>query len=244
MDRETQIFFEEHSSPKPIPYRASKTAREVTRQSKLPYLPILGFDAPIEKMYEEALNLVPRMIEHRSTYEDNKGWKSLVLHGLGDNKTEGAERYGLDPEDQSIYHWTEVSKLAPVTTEFFRDSFKYEAYQRIRFMLLEPGGYISPHADVDYYALSPINMALNNPDGCHFVMENVGVLPFQPATIMKLALINKHAVFNNSNETRIHLIVHGAPESQQWNPIIMNSYNELVKSPRYLKTEEFLDASL
>lgn len=117
-------------------------------------------------MYEEARKLIPLMVPHRSTYEENIGWKSLVLHGLDNEKTEGAERYGLDPEDASIYKWTEASKLAPITTQFFREQFKYEFYHRIRFMLLEPGGYIYPHTDFDHYVLGPINIALNKPLMC------------------------------------------------------------------------------
>jgi len=231
MNPEVRKFFDEHRGSRPIEYKACTTSREVLRESQLPYLPIVGFAPPIAAMYEEAKKLIPRMIAHRSDYEDNVGWKSLVLHGLAHDKTENADKYGLDPEDAGIYKWTEIAELAPVTTDFFKNHFKYKHYHRIRFMLLEPGGYICPHQDIDRYVLGPINIALNNPKGCDFVMHGKGTLPFQAGTIMKLALVNHHAVYNASNEPRIHMIVHGAPDSQHWEKIIWNSYQQAIQSP-------------
>jgi hypothetical protein len=233
MNQEIRNFFDKHAGAPPIYYRPRSAPRQILRESLLPYLPIVGFDMPVAEMYEEAKKLIPMMVSHRSEYEDNKGWKSLVLHGLGALKTEGAERYNLNPEDKSIYDWTEIASLAPVTTEFFRDHFKYDFYQRIRFMLLEPGGYVCPHTDFDQYVLGPVNIALNNPIGCDFVMEDKGTLPFQQGTIMKLALVNRHAVFNSSNENRIHMIIHGGPNDQHWGPILQESYRQLVQQERF-----------
>lgn len=226
-------FIEANSQPMPIPYRADDAPVPILRQSLLPYLPMVGFNPPYEEMYREARELIPMMVAHRSEYEDHRGWKSLVLHGLGATQTEGAERYGKNPNDPAIYGWTEVSKMAPVTTAFFRDAFHYDSYQRIRFMLLEPGGYVCPHTDFDYYTLGPVNIALNNPPGCEFIMKNVGVLPFEPGSIIKLALINQHAVYNGSDEPRLHMIVHGSPNPEFWQPRIVESYRQLVKNPRY-----------
>lgn len=233
MNVEIRKFFDENGAPRPITYQPCTQPQQVLKQSGLPYLPIIGFNPPIKDMYDEAQRLIPLMVSHRSDYENHQGWKSLVLHGLGATKTEGAERYGLDPEDKSIYQWTEIAHMAPVTTAFFRDHFHYDAYQRVRFMLLEPGGYVTPHTDFDHYVLGPVNMALNNPEGCEFVMKDVGALPFRAGSIIKLALVNQHAVFNNSKEPRIHMIIHGSPNFEYWQHRYMESYHELIRDSRF-----------
>lgn len=96
-------------------------------------------------------------------------------------------------------------------------------------MLLEPGGYILPHADVDWKQLGPVNLALNNPDGCEFIMEDHGIIPFTNGTANMLAIGNVHAVYNNSHEDRFHIIVHGARGSA-WNDYITNSYKASINA--------------
>ena len=64
--------------------------------------------------------------------------------------------------------------MCPITTKFFKEVFPYKTYYRLRFMLLEPQGYITPHIDADINKLSPINIALNNPNGCNFKMKEIG----------------------------------------------------------------------
>lgn len=237
MKRELIKFFEENRVPMVIPYRPCADAHSILHKSQLPFLPILGFTPPVEQMLKEAIKLIPMMVSHRAEYEEHSGWKSLVLHGLGPTMTSGAEHYGLNPDDPSIYKWTEVAELAPVTTAFFRDTFKYNYYQRIRFMLLEPGGYVCPHTDSDQYLLGSVNIALNNPAGCEFAMKGVGVLPFEPGAIIKLALINQHAVINRSTEPRIHMIIHGSPDHIFWNPLYLQSYQQLITNKRFAIVE-------
>ena len=207
---------------------ACEDSKAILKKSGLPYLPILGFEVPAQEMLEEAKALQSLMLAHRSDYEDNRGWKSLVLHGISSLHTQGAEKYGMDPEDNSIYRWTDISDMAPVTTAFFKEQFHYDWFHRVRIMMLEPGGYICPHTDFDHYTLGPVNIALNNPEGCEFVMQNAGVVPFQQGTIKKLALVNRHAVFNNSDQARFHIIVHGCPNWEYWSPVYMNSYRRFV----------------
>lgn len=220
-----------------IRYKPAQSAREILKESGLPYLPIVGFDIPHREMLAEALKLESVAIPHRQYGEEHRGWKSLVLHGISSAHTQGAEQYGLDPDDLSIYKWTDIAALCPITSGFFKEVFRYEWYQRIRFMFLEPGGYVLPHQDTDKYFLGPTNIALNNPQGCRFFMENIGEVPFVPGQINKLALVNRHAVFNNSKETRVHIIVHGAPDHTHWNPLYRESYRRLTgesSSTRFL----------
>jgi hypothetical protein len=210
-----------------------QNAQEILLESQLPYLPILGFDIPHQEMLNEAKKLKDIMVPHRSYKEDNRGWRSICIHGISSAHTACASKYGYEIEDKTIYKWTDISHLAPITTQFFKNQFKYDFYNRVRFMLLEPGGYILPHKDFDHYVLGPINIALNMPDGCEFYMENVGCVPFAPGTINKLALVNRHAVINNSQEDRFHIIVHGGPSWNYWAQIFEHSYREMINAQNY-----------
>lgn len=67
-----------------------------------------------------------------------------------------------------------------------------------------------PHSDNKYQrAFSPLNIAINNPDKCHFVFKDKGIVPFGAGTGMVLDVGREHIVINNSNEPRYHIIVHG-----------------------------------
>ena len=90
-------------------------------------------------------------------------------------------------------------------------------------MLLEPGGYISPHVDSEKISLSPINISLNHPKNCLFKMEKHGIVPMTPGRVMLLDVSNKHAYINKSKEDRIHIIVHGKP-SKEFKKIVEDSY--------------------
>ena len=76
-------------------------------------------------------------------------------------------------------------------------------------MKLAPGGYVMPHRDGLGRAFGPLNIAINNPPGCRFVMEEAGVIPFEPGVGMVLDVARTHAVINQGDETRYHVIVHG-----------------------------------
>lgn len=229
-NEELKKFFLDNQKAAPFVLKDVSSARGVLRESGAPYLPLDEIQIPFQEMFREAKNLEELAIPHRSYKEENKGWKSLVLHGLSSVHTQGAEQYGFDPEQEDIYTWTDLARFAPVTTEFFKTKFHYEGFQRIRFMYLEPGGYILPHRDTEDYFIGPTNISLNNPEGCDFVMENIGLVPFFPGRAIKLALCNKHAVWNRSQETRIHIIVHGSPDFDFWGPHFLRAYEALRKS--------------
>ena len=196
-------------------------------RSNLGYLPIkLKTSIPYNDMLKEAAALREFYVYHRAS-GDHRGWRSICVHGISTVHTANHDRYGFINPELAPYDWTDISKFCPITTEFFRDTFGYDSYERIRFMLLEPGGYILPHADVQHKKLSPINIALSNPIGCEFVMEDWGTVPFEPGSINMLAVGNTHAVYNSSNEDRFHVIVHGV-RGDAWYRNIIDSYQKLI----------------
>ena len=202
----------------------------ILKHSQAPWLEILGIDAPYAEMYQEAQALRDMFVFHRGEEAGMKGWRSLAVHGIGATMTNVPQTYGLDP-DKVKYDWTEIQDQCPVTVKFFKDVFPYNQYQRLRYMLVEPGGYIAPHSDnVNNTPGAAVNISLNNPNNCR--LTNIhGTVPFRNSG--SVFLFNnhyQHAVHNNSDTDRFHMIVHGAWRNPEWNHLVVNSYREAIKN--------------
>jgi hypothetical protein len=163
---------------------------------------------PWKEMHTEAESLLDYFKDHRTDY--GKGWKSLTLHGL-DEDTQSLDQYGERSDVIKQLDWTWVAEKCPVTKKFLTDVWPAEYLNRVRFMLLEPGGYILPHQDRpdEEKRLSVCNISLNNPEGCKFLFKEHGIVPFtDQGSAFLMDISNTHAVWNNSDEPRIHMIIH------------------------------------
>lgn len=209
----------------------------IIHRSGWPYLPLILPDAPFAVMLQEALALKDLFVMHRTTPDENPeyanwGWRSICLHGEAWDRTGHWEAYednrGKTQQD-IMYSWCgEITERCPETTRYFRDVFPNHRYQRLRYMWLEPGGYIQPHQDRSEHFLGPINVALNNPDGCVFKMQDKGYVPFQDSGNACLVDIgNQHAVWNRSSSPRIHIISHGGSR-EPFNKIVIDSLRSIL----------------
>jgi len=200
--------------------------QQIVKESGLPWLP-LDIEVPYQEMLEEAIKIKHLFVSHRDQDVQggyrHKGWKSLCIHGISLEKTNHFTEYGYKSNEETPYVWTNITKYCPITTNFFKKIYPISNYFRVRFMLLEPGGYISPHVDTEKTSLSPVNIALNHPKNCLFKMEKYGIVPMKPGVVMLLDVSNKHAYINKSNEDRIHIIVHGKP-TKEFKKIVEDSY--------------------
>jgi hypothetical protein len=195
----------------------------VMYQSRLPWLEIKGLNLPYAEMLAEAKALRHRFVVHRDNC--GQGWRSLCVHGTSAEQTDAPSAYGLT-EEETVFDWTDIQHQCPVTVHTFKNLFNYNSYMRVRFMLLEPGGYITPHVDAHNHVFGAVNISLNNPEGCSLVTE-CGTVPFRSTgSAMFLNTSYQHTVWNNSNEDRIHMIIHGSPDSRFWNDIVVNSYKQ------------------
>ena len=193
-------------------------------QGSLPWMELKGLDVPYKDMLAEARSLKHMFVGHRSEEGQHQGWRSLCIHGIGATKTNVAETYGLDSKTAK-YDWTEIQDQCPATVKFFKEVFPYRHYMRLRFMLLEPGGYIMPHQDHHESMLgAAINISLNNPAGCKLVNTH-GTVPFRDqGSIFFFNNHYPHCVYNGSNEDRFHIIVHGGADMERLAPLIVSSY--------------------
>ena len=199
-----------------LKYRPTSTW--ITAESGIPYLNV-GIDVPWKDIFSEWEKIADHAVVHRSddSYGNGKlinvGWKSLTLYGISSTNTvDGTGDMG----------WTDISKLCPDTVKWIEDNFVInEDTGRIRFMLLEPQGFIILHKDRDRKGLFEINVAITNPKECRFRFKNYGTVPFENGTAFLMDISNEHFVFNDSNEPRLHIIVHSKLKNQN---LIVESY--------------------
>lgn len=191
--------------------------------SELPWLK-LNIEIPKDVILNEIQNIQHLFVPHREDYGEHQGWESFCIHGRGYNLTREDEYYDGIPE----YHWTqEAINFMPNTVKFFQSQWPGSKFQRVRVMKLKPGGYVSIHTDGNYNKLSPINIAITQPDQCYFVMENFGVVPYYPGSAFWLNITNRHAVFNDSNQDRYHIIVHQDTKDPRFQELVKKSYDAM-----------------
>lgn len=204
----------------------------ITKESNIPWLP-LDIELPYSKILEEASTIKDLFISHRDKdlkgNYSHKGWRSICIHGIDEYKTNHYTQYGYKSNEETPYKWTSIAEKCLETTKWLKNIFPMDQYYRVRFMLLEPGGFILPHKDSNTNQLSPINIALNHPEGCIFKMEKHGVVPMKPGTVMLLDVGNTHAYVNKSKEDRIHIIVHGKP-TEKYKELVERSYKKICQN--------------
>ena len=186
----------------------------------------LKVDFPYKDIYNEVLPLLDDCVTHRTNdngdHQIHFGWKGLVLRGHHWYRT-GDWQEG----DPKYHRWTELADMLDVTTEYFK-SFPVHTKERIRFMLVEPGGTIAEHYDMEYPRLfSAINFCLTYPKGCEFYMDNK-LVPWQPGDARAMNLYFKHKCFNKSKERRLMMILHakGLRTDERFMKLVLNSYEE------------------
>lgn len=141
------------------------------------------------------------------------GWNGVTLHGIGPTKTQNYEQYGYKTQEEADYHWTSICRKCPYIVDTIK-SLPFSKFDRVRIMRLSPGGYIMPHKDGEGRIFGPLNIALTQPEGCEFIFEGRGVVPFETGRGFMLDLGRRHSVINYTDEYRYHIIVHGTPNSQ------------------------------
>jgi hypothetical protein len=193
----------------------------ITQHSGVPWLK-LSVQIPYEDILREIKNNVEFLVEHRDDYSEHQGWKSFCIHGKSLTQTQHSD------DDRPCVWIPEVVERMPVTVNYFKTW--HLDFNRLRVMSLDPGGFIGVHQDEKTSSLCPINIALSQPTGCEFVMEGWGVVPFTPGDAFMLDISNLHAVVNNSNQTRYHIIVHYNSPSKEFKKMVEQSYHQQCSS--------------
>ena len=188
----------------------------------------LDIPVPYEAMLAEAQSLKHRFTEHRYGDDLHNGWKSLALHGLSEDKHESWQDYGYESAAAAglDYVWTTAAQECPVTMHFLQNVFPCKRYGRVRLMLVEAGGWIGPHTDTKHRLLENINIPLSNPKGCTWRWGDGEELFMEPGIPYAMNISYEHAIYNNSNEDRFHIIVARHDSTDKWRQLIDKAVNE------------------
>jgi Aspartyl/Asparaginyl beta-hydroxylase len=182
----------------------------------------LDITFPYEEMLKEAKALRHRFVSHRAS-ENHKGWKSLTIHGLGEDKTGIWKDYGYKNslEASNDMRWTDAAYECPITMDFLLNGFPCKKYGRVRFMLLEAGGYIGYHSDGKTRLLENINIVLNNPIGCIWKWQDESPdLFMEPGGVYAMGISHYHSVINDSDEDRYHMIISRHDATPEWKQLM------------------------
>ena len=207
----------------------------VMDNTKFPYIPV-DIEVPHEDIFKEANHLL-----YTSCYTAHRpassGWLSLAIHGMSSVHTNCPEDYGMpDSAEEDLSTWTDIAKFCPKTVEWMKEEVNYDAFTRVRFMALLPGGWLGNHRDRDSIkGIGATNIAINNPDGCDMVLGDWGKVPFKPGMAVKLNTGYEHSVWNRSEEPRIHMIFDGAP-NDIFKRKVNQSYHKIIHYANMLGT--------
>lgn len=199
----------------------------------------LSIPVPYEAMLKEAKALKARFTEHRNDEGKHQGWKSLALHGLGEQLHENWDEYGYKSalEASKDFKWTDAAKECPVTMQFLQKTFPCNRYGRVRFMLLEAGGWIGPHSDTKHRLLENINIPLSNPKECVWQWGDGEDLFMEPGVPYAMNISYTHAIYNRSTEDRFHLIVARHDSTDEWKALIDKAASDANVTGYYVEHE-------
>ena len=201
----------------------------------------LDITVPYQEMLVEATRLKDFFIPYQQGNDyRHSGWYSLPLYGLGDDKIKSWEAYGYTNGHNAAkdMHWTRWAEYCPVTTKWFKEVFPSEKYGRVRFMLLQAGGYIASHHDGDSRALEAINISLNNPAGCEWYWKDKTTVDFTEGNAVAVNISYEHEVRNESNEDRFHIIVHHYDSIPAWKELMQRSMERENVQGNFLYSKE------
>jgi hypothetical protein len=200
----------------------------VMDNTKFPWITVPEINVPVKDIYEEAHHLLYTACYtmHRP---GSSGWLSLALHGISSVHTNCAEDYNLpDNYEFTNSDWTDISKFCPKTKEWMMDEMRYTKFMRVRFMALLPGGWLGAHRDRNSeVGVGATNVAISNPDNCNFVFGGYGRCDWEPGHVKKMNTGLEHAVWNQGDEPRIHMIFDGV-QSDEFKAQVNRGYAKML----------------
>tara|TARA_Y100000004_G_scaffold113787_1_gene127799 strand:+ start:883 stop:1578 length:696 start_codon:yes stop_codon:yes gene_type:complete len=197
-----------------------KDVEEILKQNYLYHLK-LDIQLPKEAIKEAQMVYDEKFfVPHRG--KKHKGWQSTCIHGIDGMffKTMSGKQYGFESDSDKNIRWfyTDVINYAPKTTEFFQKEIPLKNYRRLRYMLLEPEGFILEHSDAPSgkpyttpkreSIFSALNICITQPKDCALEHLSNGVVPFKPLEVYLFNNDEYHHAYNKSDENRFHIIAH------------------------------------
>lgn len=199
-------------------------------EANLPSLK-LNIEMPVKDISDELATIEEHFVKHRGSI--HPGWESMCLHGVSVDQTDDWRSRVYEHKnytEKPLHTWTTIAEKCPRTIEWLNDVWPNAEYDRVRFMMLRPGGYIRPHQDNDNRGMEAFNVAITNPPGVKFAMEDAGEIPWEVGDCRAIDIGRKHTVLNTSTEPRVHMIIHGKEDHPRMAKLVIESYEMLRDS--------------
>ena len=124
-----------------------------------------------------------------------------------------------DAQQDQRYATTPVAARCPRTMALLEDVLDWEACRAVAFLALSPRSRIAPHVDdPQHEVMRSVNVALNMPAGCEFVIECepdgregpfTRRVPLRAGVGMVVNVARHHYLVNDSDALRIHVVARG-----------------------------------
>ena len=206
--------------PGPTTYADPRSEREVDEHLELvPYID-LGLDFDHEACLAEATALLGDFAPYQSDPRYNiRHWRGLALRALDGDPAKAAVAVSHDANQDSRYATTPVAARCPRTMALLEGLLDWEQCRAVAFLVLTPRSRIAAHVDdPQHEVLRSVNVALNMPAGCEFVIDCepdgrpgpfARTLPFRAGAGMVVNVARPHYLVNASDEHRIHVVARG-----------------------------------
>lgn len=194
--------------------------REIDEHLELvPYIDLgLDFDHPA--CLAEATALLGEFAPYQSDPRYGiQHWRGLALRALDGDPAKAAVAVSHDGNQEQRYATTPVAARCPHTMALLQDVLDWEACRAVAFLSLAPRSRIAPHVDdPQYEVMRSVNIALNMPEGCEFVIETepdggagpfTRTIPFSPGVGRIVNVARYHYVANDADVPRIHIVARG-----------------------------------
>ena len=173
----------------------------------------MNFDVPVDAIEKEYESVKESLVIHRPE-DGHKDWCAMTLYGTASDNTNSHWEYGR----KSKKDVTEIGKQCPATMDFVM-SLPYARIDDVRYLVIKPGGYIAEHVDVpEHNWLDPLNISITYPEGSKFIHDGEEI-PYAPGGAFVLNIHYAHSVQNESDQDRLHLLIHGKKKKEFWNDI-------------------------
>ena len=199
------------------PVRNPREERELDEHLELvPYVD-LGVTFDHARCLAEAVALRERFVPYQS--DPRYGvthWRGLALHALGGDPTRVAVA-NIGPGER--FAKTPVTALCPTLMALLDGMLDWGRAHSVALLVLDPHSAIAPHKDdPQFEVMRSLNIALNMPDGCEFVIDTeldgrdgpfTRRIPFRAGSAMMVNVARDHYVVNRSDVPRIHVVARG-----------------------------------
>lgn len=223
-----------------------RSEREIDEHLELVPFIDLGVTFDHAACLAEARALLPRFVSYQSDPRYNiTHWRGLGLRALGGDPERVAVAQ-IGPGDR--YETTPVAAECPATMAMVRELLDWDRAHSVAFLALKPGSRIAPHIDdPQHEVMRSVNVALNMPAGCSFVIDTepsgaagpfTREVPFRAGSVMMVNVARYHYVDNRSEEVRIHLVARGP---LRWSPAALR---DRARAQNGLRDEDAVRAAL